>query len=258
MSAATLTVTANNRSKSYGQALTLGTTSFTTSSLVNGDTVTGVTLTSTGAAPTATVAGSPYTIVPSAAQGTGLGNYTITYKPSSLTMSAATLTITANADSKTYGQTKTFGAGSTAFGSTGLQNGESIGSVTIAASGGTAANAAVGSYSLTPSAATGGTFTASNYSITYTPGTLTVTAAPLTVTANNRSKSYGQALTLGTTAFTISGLVNDDTVTGVTLTSTGRHRRLQSPARPTVSCPAPPRAGLSRPRTTRSPTPRAR
>ena len=72
-----------------------------------------------------------------------------------------------------------------------------------------------------PSTATGGSFTASNYSITYTPGSLTVDATPLSVTANARSKSYGQTLTLGTTAFTASGLVNGDTVTGVTLTSTG-------------------------------------
>ncbi len=46
---------------------------------MNGDTVTSVTLTSAGAAASATVAGSPYSIVPSAAVGTGLGNYTITY-----------------------------------------------------------------------------------------------------------------------------------------------------------------------------------
>ena len=56
------------------------------SGLVNGDTVTSVTLTSTGAAATATVAGSPYAIVPSAAVGTGLSNYTISYVNGSLTV----------------------------------------------------------------------------------------------------------------------------------------------------------------------------
>ena len=65
--------------------------------------------------------------------------------------------------------------------------------MTIAASGGTAANAAVGSYTLTPSAATGGTFNASDYTITYNTGSLVVNAAPLTVTANNQSIVYGQA-----------------------------------------------------------------
>ncbi|MGA2703380.1 MAG: MBG domain-containing protein, partial [Isosphaeraceae bacterium] len=60
-----------------------------------------------------------------------------------------------------------------------------------------------------------------NYSITYDNGNLTVKAAPLTITAGNQSKTYGTALSLGTTAFTTSGLVNSNTVTGVTLTSTG-------------------------------------
>ena len=47
--------------------------------LVNGDSVTSVTLTSAGAVNTATVAGSPYLITPSLATGSGLANYAITY-----------------------------------------------------------------------------------------------------------------------------------------------------------------------------------
>ena len=46
---------------------------FTTSGLVNSDTVTSVSLSSPGAAATATVAGSPYAIVASGAVGSGLG-----------------------------------------------------------------------------------------------------------------------------------------------------------------------------------------
>ena len=48
---------------------------------------------------------------------------------------AATLTITASGQSKTYGQTMSFGSGSTQFTSSGLQNGETIGSVALAVSG---------------------------------------------------------------------------------------------------------------------------
>jgi hypothetical protein len=51
--------------------------------------------------------------------------------------------------------------------------------------------------------------------------TFSVAKAPLSITANNRSKYYDQALTLGTTAFTASGLVGSDTVARVTLTSSG-------------------------------------
>ncbi len=71
-------------------------TEFTTSGLVNSDTVTSVTLTSPGAAATAAVAGSPYSIIPSAAVGTGLGNYNISYVDGSLTVNKAALTVTAN------------------------------------------------------------------------------------------------------------------------------------------------------------------
>ena len=83
---AALTITATNRSKTYGQTVVFAGTEFTTRGLLNTDTVTSVTLASPGAAPTATVAGSPYPITPSAAVGTGLANYTISYLPGSLTV----------------------------------------------------------------------------------------------------------------------------------------------------------------------------
>jgi hypothetical protein len=54
--------------------------------LLNADTVKSVTLTSPGAATIATAAGSPYPIVPSAAVGSGLGNYTINYINGALTI----------------------------------------------------------------------------------------------------------------------------------------------------------------------------
>ena len=106
-----LTVTASDQSKTYGEVANLGTTAFTTSpvstgvGLVNGDTVTSVTLTSAGAAAPVPVAGSPYAIVASAAVGTGLSNYTISYDNGSLTVNTAPLTIT-----PTAGQSKGYGA----------------------------------------------------------------------------------------------------------------------------------------------------
>src|SRR6185312_9859203 len=106
-----------------------------------------------------------------------------------LTVTAANLSITANNVSKTYGTAITGGAGSAAFTSTGLQNSETIGSVTIAYGAGAATTAAVGAYngSVTPSAATGGTFKAANYNITYNNGNITVGQAPLTITADNKT-----------------------------------------------------------------------
>jgi hypothetical protein len=94
VSPASLTVTANNQTKTYGQTLTFAGTEFTTGGLVNGDTVTSVTLTSSGAAGTATVGDSPYTIVPSAAVGTGLTNYTVNLVNGTLIVIQATPVIT--------------------------------------------------------------------------------------------------------------------------------------------------------------------
>lgn len=98
VNAVPITITANNRSKVYGQALSLGTQAFTVTSgtLVEGDSITGVTLTSAGAAASALVGGSPYPIVPSKATGIDTGFYAVTYMPGNLTVSAAPFTAKAN------------------------------------------------------------------------------------------------------------------------------------------------------------------
>ena len=55
----------------------------------------------------------------------------------------------------------------------GLQNGETVGSVTLTASGGgELASANAGTYTITPSAPTGGTFNINNYNVTYATGIL--------------------------------------------------------------------------------------
>src|SRR5207342_664912 len=112
-------------------------------------------------------------LTPSAAVfGVGISsNYAISYQPGALTVNPAPLTLTASNDSKTYGDIKTYGAGSTAFGAGAgqLKNGDTVATVTITDtnSGGLATAAAGGSYPLTPSAAIFGVGSASNYGITY-------------------------------------------------------------------------------------------
>ncbi len=228
VTAAPLTITADDGSKTYGQTYTVGagSTAFTSSGLQNGETIGSITIASTGAVNTAAVGS--YNIVPSAATGGTFtaSNYSITYTNGTLTVNAAALTITADNGTKVYGTTQsTPVTGATTFGSTGLQNGETIGSVTLTyGAGAIAATDAVGSTStITPSAATGGTFTTSNYSITYTPnsGTLTVTAAPLTITADNGTKVYGTTQSTpvtGATTFGSTGLQNGESIGTVTLT----------------------------------------
>src|SRR5207237_97893 len=120
--ASTQTITAKDQSKAYGQAMTLDSTQFTATGLINGDAITSLTLASAGTA--ATAAAGSYSIVPSAAVGTGLSNYTIAYKNGTLNVGAATLTITAKDQSKAYGQAMTLD--STQFTATGLINGDAI------------------------------------------------------------------------------------------------------------------------------------
>ena len=120
------------------------------------------------------------------------------------------MSVTANNDAKTYGQTKTYGAGSTAFSSSGLQNSENIGTVTISASGGTATTDGTNTYSLTPSAATGGTFTQGNYSITYNAGTLTVN--PLTASLTG-SRAYDGTTNAAAAILSVANTVGSDNVT---------------------------------------------
>jgi filamentous hemagglutinin family protein len=210
---APLLVTAGNVTKVYGQTPTLS--AYTATTLRNGETIGSVTLTSAGTAPTAPVAG-PYAIIPSAATGGTFtpSNYTITYVNGVLLVTPAPLTITARDVTKVYGQTPTLSA----YSSTALQNGEAISSV-ILTSAGTAPTAPVpGPYAIIPSAAAG-TFTPSNYTITYVNGALVVTPAPLTVTASDATKVYGDTPVL--TAFTSTPLQNGETIGSVTETSAG-------------------------------------
>ena len=129
------------------------------------------------------------------------GDYTLTGATGSVTINAAPLDITANGDSKVYGQVKTYGAGSTGFttGAGQLQNNETIGSVTITDTngGGLATAPAGGTYALTPSAATGGTFSISNYKVTYHAGTLTVNPSATTTILSlpNNPAVPGQSVT---------------------------------------------------------------
>ena len=87
------TIKANDGSKTYGQSAAFLGTEFTSSGLLGSDTVTSITLNSAGAATSAKVFGSPYSIVGSSAVGTGLGNYSISYQPGNLTVTPATLSL---------------------------------------------------------------------------------------------------------------------------------------------------------------------
>jgi gliding motility-associated-like protein len=180
VSKASLTVTANDKSKIYGASDPV--LDYTvTGTLYNGDSysvITGVTLsTATGASATY----GSYTI--SISGGTAI-NYNITYVNGTLTISKATLTVTANNKAKVYGETDPVldytPAGTLYYTDTySVISGISLSTTT-------GASATFGSHTIT---AAGGS--ASNYDIIYINGTLTVSKASLTVTANDKAKVYG-------------------------------------------------------------------
>lgn len=169
----------------------------------------------------ATVSGAYNSVNAVVLSSTSATSQNITTASTGNIVTAKALTVTASAQSKTYGSTLSLGT--SAFTSSGLVGSETIGSVTLAANGGTAATDAATTYTITPSAATGGTFTAGNYSITYATGTLTVNPKALTITANDVTKPFGDTLTsgAGSAAYTITsgGFVGTEG-NGVTVTIT--------------------------------------
>jgi hypothetical protein len=211
---ASLTVTASSTSKTYGQTLNFAGTEFGTAGLVNGDTVTTVSLSSDGAASTAAVAS--YNIIPSGAVGTGLGNYTIYYVNGTLTVNPATLTVAAASTSRVYGATNpVFTVNYSGFAP---GDGTNVLSGSPVLSTGADTNSPVGNYTIQ---ITQGSLSSTNYGFSFTNGTLTVTPYGLMVTANSTNKVYGQSLAFAGTEFTSIGLVNSDTVTNVSLSSAG-------------------------------------
>src|SRR5262249_44312599 len=145
--------------------------------------------------------------------------------PVGFTVNPAALAITADNQTKTYGQTFVFNG--TEFSSVGLQNGETVGTVTLTSAGAAATAHVAGSpYAITPSAATGGTFTAGDYTITYNnaPVGFTVNPAALAVSLSNTgvTKVYDGTTSAPagfTPTYTVSGFVAGDT--SATITSSG-------------------------------------
>jgi hypothetical protein len=145
-----------------------------------------VTLTSAGAAASAGVTGSPYAVVASAAVGSGLDNYAISYVNGSLTVKPAPLTITAGNATRIQGEANpSFRVSYSGFV---LGEGPGVLGGTLTFSTAATPRSAPGLYTITP-----GGLTSGNYDITFVPGTLTVI-------------SYGQATADLLTAVNSAGL----------------------------------------------------
>jgi gliding motility-associated-like protein len=223
-----LTITANNKTKNYGIELVseVGSQAFTTSGLVNGESIGQINVEySTGKAANAAVGTYPAQVRPFQALGGTFNsaNYTITYVKGDITVNTAVLNIAATGPTKEYGTAITTIPNSTInFSTDGLQNGETVTSVTLtpnpaAASATTSAGTPFG---MAPSNAAGANgFVASNYHINYIAVVDFVKTKALTIAAKNANKTYGQELTsgAGSTEFTPTGLTNSETIGNVTI-----------------------------------------
>jgi len=134
----------------------------------------------------------------------GDSNFTASSGAADLTITPAPLTITANNQAKAYGAAlPTLTASYTGF-----VNGDTSADLTTLptlTTSATAASSATGSpYAISASGAVG-----PNYTISYVAGSLAITTAPLTISADNQTKVYGAALPPLTASYT--GFVNGDT-----------------------------------------------
>jgi filamentous hemagglutinin family protein len=185
-----LSITAQDQSKIYGTAASLGTSAFTANGLVNGDTVASVNLTSPGTISTASVAGAPYAISASGATGTGLSNYSISYATGFLIVNPAGVNITALGGSSTYGSSPA----NPGLSATGLQNGETVSVLTgFSNSFGITNTTGAGSYTLSVA----GTLTNPNYTLLGTAtGTWTVLPLRGPLTDGQSPSGPGQLITV--------------------------------------------------------------
>ncbi len=129
-------------------------------------------------------------------------NYTITFNSADFAITAAAVTVTADAN-----QSKTYGTADPSFTyqAVGLVNGDLLSGSLARAAGENVGTYAIGQ----------GTLANSNYAITFVSADFTVTAAPITVTADaNQSKVYGAADPTFTYQVTSGALVGSDGFSG--------------------------------------------
>ena len=180
---ADLTVTADNKTREYGDANP--TLTYTFGSFKNGENssvLVGLPTISTTATTTTNAGTAAITL----SGGSG-GNYNYVFTNGTLTITKATLTATAQDTSREYGDVNpTF-----AIGYTGFKNGETASVIDTLATASSTATTAINAgttAAITPTGAID-----NNYNFTYVNGTLTINKANLNVTADNKTREYGDA-----------------------------------------------------------------
>ncbi len=191
ISAKPITITADAKNKEYGSADPLLTYQITTGSLEAGDVLSG------GLTRVVGEAIGDYAINSTLSHP----NYTITYVSDDLTISAKPITITADAKNKEYGSADPLLTYQITAGS--LEAGDVLSGGLTRVTG-----EAVGDYAINS------TLSHPNYTITYVSDDLTISAKPITITADAKNKEYGSADPLLTYQITTGSLETGDVLSG--------------------------------------------
>ena len=159
------------------------------------------------------VAGGPYAINQGSLNAGS--NYSLSFTGSNFTITPKALTITASDQTKAYGNSN---LGTTAFTSTGLKNGETVGAVTLStnATTSTSGNYNAGTWTITANNAAGGTFDINNYSVNYVTGALTIDQKAITlsgITASNKQYDQTTIATVSAAGATFNGMIAGDNLT---------------------------------------------
>jgi hypothetical protein len=197
-----ITITADAKSKTYGDADPAFTVQITSGSIPGTDVVSGSLTRASGEnTGSYTINQGSYSYGP---------NYVEIYVPANLTIGQRSITITADAKSKTYGDTDPVLTAQVTVGT--IQGTDAASGLLTRVSGEN-----VGAYAINKNTYTYG----GNYNETFVPENLTITQRAITITADTESKTYGDAdpaLTAKVTAGTIQGT---DVVTGELVRQSG-------------------------------------
>lgn len=194
ISARPVTITADTKAKNYGDPDPALTYQITNGSLAGGDSFSGA-LTRAAGEDIGTYAIGRGTLALN-------GNYELTYVGADLTIGTTAITVTANPQSKVYGDPD---PELTYIFSPALHDGD-----TFSGSLERVAGENVGTYAIT----TGTLMASPNYNLSFTGDNLTIAARAVTFTADDKSKVYGDADPTLTYAIMNGSLVNGDSFTG--------------------------------------------
>src|SRR5206468_3449951 len=142
-------------------------------------------------------------------------NYSLVLSNGTLTVTAYALSLTADDQSRPYGATNPPLTGTL----TGVQNGDNI---TATYSTVADTTSPIGAYSILATLNDPDN-KLTNYSVTISNGTLTVTTAPLTVTADAQTKVYGDADPTLTYQLTTGALLGGDSFSGALSRAAGEN-----------------------------------